>query len=282
MYSVVTPLQDSLAPSEHPTERHYYHPAILAMYLDVQKLNHFQLGILQRQMLKRFLLYTENLELKVVNPVFQKIVGSTGELKITSKEEYSLVKQFIVEEEVHAELATNLFSEITQDSVYLLKSSTPKEHLQLIKDEYLNSGLTPDDIEFLFVFASETLITKRLKMNTLPDMKTNVRQYMMMHLMDETRHRHYFLQKFKSIYLLWDEEKKRASATVIGSCIKMFLQPDLVSLRLDLSSLGVSPALVYKNTHSDYLEQATATLASIKSIFETADYNRILNFLKEV
>src|SRR5690606_14750760 len=108
---------------------------------------------------------------------------------------------------------------------YQLQFTRPKEHLELLQQKHKDSVLSAQDIHFIFVFSSETLISKRLSVNTRPEIQQPVREFMRLHLKEEAEHRKYFIEKFKSIFLRWSKEKQHTALSVIGECVKTFLAP---------------------------------------------------------
>lgn len=249
-------------------EKYYYHPTLIENFVDTSLLTKEGSSKLQKLILSRYLEFTENLELDVVNKVFKNIISQKYENKmnVQTKDEERILKRFIFEEETHAELAATLRRELEIESARQPIQALPKKELNSFILNLNCSTLSADEVEFLYVFSSETLISDRLKTNASSDMHQNVSNYMQMHLIEESLHRAYFLQKFKSVFPTWSDSKKQEALTTIGKCMRLFLEPDLTSLKFDIISLNEQINCLRSEIIFDPLVEAKTTLNSLKTI----------------
>jgi len=259
---------------------HFYHPDIISKYLDITNFDFEKLREIERCFLGRFLRYTEQLELNVVNPVFENILGSVGHIAAKNRIEESRVKNFIQEENVHAEIAHEIRCFYINRDIVFLNQASPAEHLTSLVKKYSSAVFSQRDIEFIFVFASETLISSRLALNTTKNIVRDVADYMRMHLCEEAQHRSYFLSKFSEVYKLWPKEKQALAPEVLANCIYTFLSQDLTALKLDMIGLGINPSLLKVNIKEDIVRQADLTFASMRSILSTDDIDLMKRILK--
>lgn len=218
-----------------------FHPAILRSYFDYDSLGAEDQRRIQVLFLHRLLKFTEALELEIVNPVFNEILSGTSIFGSLSESEHRLVQEFIFEEVVHAEQASAIRRLI---SIYLPPGfhfeKSPTQELNTLTSKWREQDLSPQEIAFVYVFSSETLISKRLQINSGETMNKTVRQYMKMHLVEEARHRDYFFHKMDSFWNTLNESKKRTVLFLVADCILAFLRVNPSVLKYDLSLLSES------------------------------------------
>lgn len=253
-------------------DSHYYHPAVLSELIDFSQLSADQIQAIEKRVLQRFLIFTEELELNIINRSFKFILGSNSKYGTQSREEAKLIKRFVTEEEVHAELAQALCGEIFAEPPVAFKTCGPDYLLGELRSKYASSGLEIAEIDFFFAFASETLISKRLSLNSRPEIKRSVREYMRMHMLEEILHREYFMKKFAGVYEGFSREKRQLVMAVVADAIKLFLSNNPLSLKFDICALGLEPDLVLTETSRPAYPDAFSTITALGPIVTGSDF----------
>jgi len=113
-------------------------------------------------------------------------------------------------------------------------------------------------IKIFFVIVSETLISSVLKKIPKDEFVVEeVRQIIHDHACDEAYHSIYFANLFKVVWHQLEQEQQILIGKLLPEFIKIFLEPDFDSLKLILSSLGLTSENIFTIITESYPQRNT-------------------------
>lgn len=206
------------------------HPIFQARYLD-------RVSEFLALQLYRYLSFTMNLELMVVNENVRHLLLSADELGLGAKERLAL-HQVYVDEAYHALFCADFSHQLADITGFRPNYHSQPSFMRELVD--LTSGAQVPSIQSLvFVCVSETLITHNLldvaADESIPD---SVNDIMRDHAKDESLHHNLFKRLIVKFYQD-NTANLRDWIHLIPQSIMSFIKPDLECLRLGLMQIGI-------------------------------------------
>ena len=190
--------------------------------------------------LQRYLYFTINLELLVVNPNLLRLAKQSRTLNLTDDENLAIHKMYI-DEGFHALFCVDLVQQV--EVMTNIKPKFKSEPSFMRKLKLMNNMANDEFISgILFTCVAETLITSNLTDVTRQgDTPISVRHVMQDHAQDEARHHAFFKAFIRKIYRE-NPLSLRNVLHLVPYSIMAFIEPDREHLRLGMMQVGVSRA----------------------------------------
>lgn len=245
-FKMMNPLLEKSATSEK-----YFNESLipeLSTNVFLEKYDHLKNQVIN-QNLFRYLKFTQMLETEVINGFFKDLIVKQYDHPLMSHFSLESAHDFLErgckiheEEEQHAAEVTGLLDIVQVRSQQ--KSQTLEKPASLT---YLLNQLEEitDEREkclnlFSFVYVSETLISQKLSvLATDKNLYQPISSFMLHHLKDEVKHSHYFGEFMLELWPTLGADEQDYLQDHINQYKALFLQPDVESIRHELTKLGV-------------------------------------------
>lgn len=200
--------------------------------------------------LYRYLYFTINLELIIVNPNILRVSLASKEFMLSEQESLATVKMY-VDEGYHALFCMDLAKQLNRITNLSPNHNTDPHFLKeyrRITSESSDSALAG----IMFTSVSETLITGSLSEVAIDgSTPSSVKELMKDHARDEARHHAFFKE------LIWRIGKNNPLGLqkmlhLIPESIYAFIQPDMEQLRASLLQVGVTRDDTEQILHETY------------------------------
>ena len=221
--------------------------------------------------LYRYLDFTTNLELLVVNPNLLTISLAADEFELSESDILSIHKMY-VDEGYHALFCIDIAQQLGGITNIRPQYKQEPSFLTLLR-QFKNEADDPKLVELIFTSVSETLITGSLvnvaRDGTAPDA---VNQIMLDHSRDEGRH-HLFFKDFIRRLNKMGRGKFEKALELIPNMIMAFIDPDRPQLMQSMLQVGIreeDARQIIAETYTDEIVNEYARESS-KALFKFLD-----------
>lgn len=209
--------------------------------------------------LHRYLSFTTNLELIVVNENIRQMLLAAGELKMDSKDRIGLHKMY-VDEAYHALFCADFTLQLSDITGVRPAFSSKPRFLDILR-EIVDGDNVSNTKGLIFTCVAETLITHNLLDVALDKtIPSGVSEIMRDHARDEALH-HNFFKEIVSRFSRDNTVDFRSFLYLIPKSIFAFIAPDETALRLGLMQVGVSRDDAIQMIHETYPAEEVANYA---------------------
>lgn len=233
----------------------------------VAKANAETISRLLTYTLYRFLTFTVNLEMQLVNDTTRRLI--MNELPLTLDGPTTLnAQKLICDEAYHALFCADLLEQgIKLTEITPLDTGRPQFMHRV--EAAASASDAPGVTRFLYTAVSEMLISATLfDTRVSGDVPSAVRGVMADHAADEVRHHVFYRELLRAYFGTLDREAAVAAASVIPEAVAAYMEPDLNGVRGDLLAVDFSRddaeqilAETYAEvSHSTYVADATREL----------------------
>lgn len=225
----------------------------------------------------RYMTFTINLELKVVNRSTRKIVEGTLPFQVSEQDRLNAFRLYC-DEGYHA-----LFSaDILQQAIDLTGTAAPQNpEPSFLGSLRLHCGIPEERnlLELVFTIVSETLITSNLsQVHRAGEMPEAIKDVIRDHALDEARHHIYYRDLFFQLWVNLTPREKERIAGIIPHFIMAFIRPDTTAIMNELLQAGVSSKDAQSILEETYTNKVISDYAT-KSASQMMSYCREVGIL---
>jgi para-aminobenzoate N-oxygenase AurF len=223
------------------------HPVIASQF-------HDRIHVLLCLALYRYLTYTINIELFIVNGTTKKLATGASPVPMDGQNRLHALKIYC-DEAYHALFCTDLLDQARR-LTGIHPSELPAPRFLRMSREMCGNSDRPELLRLLLTIVSETLITASLgEVGRGEGTPTAVRENMVDHIVDEARHHVFYRDVLYGLMAASSRTQRVKIGAEIPRLIMAFMAPDLESIAVDLRCVGLTKEQTAEVVHDSYASE---------------------------